>query len=95
MAKRGSWSAMEAKVTPKRHSAPTGPQGKTEEMASVTGCEALFYPERARQMQELIETSTGQLCPCKQGMGCPLIGDVPSRDVTYTWPDIGVGRIVA
>lgn len=42
------------------------------------GCEVLFDEEEAVRVQELVETATGVLCPCKIGQGCPLI---PSNEV--------------
>lgn len=37
------------------------------------GCEVLFSKERSDALQKLIEGATGELCPCKQGRGCPLL----------------------
>jgi hypothetical protein len=48
------------------------------------GCEILFTVERAAAVRELIEGAMGELCPCKQGRGCPLIPviivDPPERE---------------
>lgn len=41
------------------------------------GCEILFNSEKARAMQELVEGATGDLCPCKRMMACPLLPFLP------------------
>jgi hypothetical protein len=38
-------------------------------------CEVEWDLDKADQMQELIETSTGQRCPCYRGERCPLVPD--------------------
>lgn len=38
---------------------------------------------RGREIQDLIERSTGELCPCKVGRGCPL---EPAKRVPPTMP---------
>lgn len=35
-------------------------------------CEAAFGLVRGREIQQLVEDSTGEACPCKQGRPCPL-----------------------
>lgn len=37
------------------------------------GCEVMWGDDRAVKVQALVEESTGQLCPCKRGEGCPLL----------------------
>jgi hypothetical protein len=36
-------------------------------------CQELFGIVRGDQVRALIETTTGQACPCVQGLGCPLV----------------------
>jgi hypothetical protein len=36
-------------------------------------CEVIYGCERGRAMVALLETATGQPCPCKQGIPCPLM----------------------
>lgn len=48
------------------------------ERFEALGCEVLFGTDRGRAVQELVEGATGQLCPCKQGLTCPLL--VPEED---------------
>lgn len=45
-------------------------------------CEVIYGCERGRAMVALLETATGQPCPCKQGIPCPLM----PRDVAVTLP---------
>lgn len=35
-------------------------------------CQQLFGPKRAGEMSALIEAVTGEPCPCKRGLVCPL-----------------------
>lgn len=35
-------------------------------------CEELFGAERGREIQELVEASIGEPCPCITGRACPL-----------------------
>ena len=37
-------------------------------------CEALFGLERGAQIVAAVEQDTGDVCPCKQGRVCPLLG---------------------
>ena len=39
------------------------------------GCEILFTKEQGRAMRSLIERTTGEACPCRQGKPCPLLGN--------------------
>lgn len=39
-------------------------------------CEALFGLKRGGQIIAAVEQDTGELCPCKQGRACPLLGEV-------------------
>lgn len=36
-------------------------------------CEAIYGIERGARMLNIIEQSTGEACPCKQGAPCPLL----------------------
>lgn len=36
-------------------------------------CKARFGEVRGREIQVLVEESTGDICPCKQGQPCPLL----------------------
>jgi hypothetical protein len=42
------------------------------------GCEVLFDNDRAAMLQSIIEGSTGEPCPCKQGKACPLLTIAPA-----------------
>jgi len=37
--------------------------------------------ERGADMQALIETRTGEPCPCVQGRGCPLLIGLSNQEV--------------
>lgn len=39
----------------------------------MLACYKLFGTDRARQVQEMVESATGELCPCKQDKVCPLL----------------------
>jgi hypothetical protein len=39
------------------------------------GCEILFSKEQGKAMRSLIERTTGEVCPCRQGKPCPLLGN--------------------
>lgn len=39
----------------------------------MRNCEYVWAPVRAQQVSELVEKSTGQPCPCKQGKPCPFV----------------------
>lgn len=41
-------------------------------------CEWLFGEKRGGEIQTLVESSTGEPCPCKQGLGCPLGDSMPA-----------------
>lgn len=45
----------------------------TTTTAAGIGCAILFGDRKARAMQELIEGATGEPCPCRVGLGCPLL----------------------
>jgi hypothetical protein len=36
-------------------------------------CETIYGCERAAKLQAYIEGAMGQPCPCKQGLGCPMM----------------------
>lgn len=38
-------------------------------------CEAIFGPEQADNIEELIVTATGDCCPCRRDLPCPLTDD--------------------
>jgi hypothetical protein len=47
-------------------------------------CEAIYGRERGAQIVALIELSSGETCPCKQGRPCPLMPvdvEVPEQRV--------------
>ena len=43
-------------------------------MDVILGCDVLFGPEKAARIQERVEDALGDLCPCKRGLPCPLLG---------------------
>ena len=40
---------------------------------SILPCQAMFGLERGQQIVDLIESTTGELCPCKRGIPCALL----------------------
>ena len=38
-------------------------------------CEAIFGPEQADNIEQLVILSTGQSCPCRREMPCPLVDE--------------------
>lgn len=36
-------------------------------------CEALLGPDQAARVQATVERASGQPCPCRRGVVCPLI----------------------
>lgn len=40
---------------------------------SILPCQAMFGLERGQQIVDLIESTTGDLCPCKRGIPCALL----------------------
>lgn len=42
-------------------------------MSGVLWCEMLMPTSRAVALQELIEEQTGEPCPCKRDLDCPLM----------------------
>lgn len=47
-------------------------------MNQLLPCQALFGMSRGAQIQQAIEEDTGQPCPCRRGLVCPL---VPSAEL--------------
>lgn len=45
-------------------------QGKGDQMLV---CETIYGRARGAQLVELVERCTGEPCPCKQGLACPLM----------------------
>lgn len=39
----------------------------------MRACEVLWDVDRADQMEALVESSTGQPCPCRAGGLCPFV----------------------
>ena len=39
----------------------------------MLGCEIVMPEEMAAQVQRTVEAATGEPCPCKQGLACPLL----------------------
>ena len=39
----------------------------------MRSCEAIYGPEQAEMIEELVVASTGQACPCRRGAPCPLL----------------------
>lgn len=46
-------------------------------------CKTMFGATRGSEMVELVERTTGDLCPCKRGLACPLL-PVPPREPAET-----------
>ena len=42
-------------------------------MSQTLPCKALFGDVRGSEIVELVEATTGEACPCKQGRPCPLL----------------------
>jgi hypothetical protein len=38
----------------------------------LLACEAIFGRERGAKIIARVEEATGQACPCKQGLPCPI-----------------------
>ncbi len=51
-----------------------------EARAVLLPCQAMFGVERGDEIIALIEAATGELCPCKQDAGCPLVRAVSGRE---------------
>ena len=43
------------------------------EGTTVYGCEIMWGAAKAVEVQELVEAATGQACPCKRRLLCPLL----------------------
>lgn len=54
-------------------------------MKNMLPCQALFGMSRGAQIIQAVEEDTGQLCPCKRGLVCPLM---PSAELE-SFPDAG------
>jgi len=39
----------------------------------VLACKAMFGEVRGAEIVDLVERTTGEACPCKQGRVCPLL----------------------
>ena len=56
-------------------------------------CQALFGLQRGGQIIAAVEEDTGDLCPCKQGRTCPLLGElvpvVPDEDADLMLDALG------
>jgi hypothetical protein len=39
----------------------------------TTACEMVWDPVRAEQVRTIVESATGQPCPCKRGLPCPFV----------------------
>ena len=42
-------------------------------MDQLLACQAMFGIERGNEIRELVETATGEPCPCLQNERCPLL----------------------
>lgn len=38
----------------------------------MRSCEAIFGPEQADNIEALVAAATGQPCPCRRSLPCPL-----------------------
>jgi hypothetical protein len=47
--------------------------GNARRRLGMLECERLFGELRGREVQDLVEAATGELCPCKRDMVCPLL----------------------
>lgn len=42
-------------------------------------CKRVFGEVRGSEIVDLMERTTGELCPCKQGAPCPLLPRIEGR----------------
>lgn len=53
----------------------------------MRGCEVVWDVETADRVEELVEESTGEPCPCRQGKTCPFVPSGAGRSLAaLSWP---------
>lgn len=51
---------------------PVHDLGRSNNVSDLLPCEVAMGLIRGREIQELVEESTGRPCPCRLGHACPL-----------------------
>jgi hypothetical protein len=49
-------------------------------------CEAIFGPEQARNIEDLVVSATGLSCPCMRHLPCPLADDLGRNPLAEVFP---------